>query len=212
MTSLITQWQRLQNWLKNLLQTPDATLPAATMEPARQTTPTKRLTSFFRREKVVITYHSGEIIKLDGLVLKGTAYVDESAIAGVSAPAFIDASSAQCNVFAGTLVTEGCITVESDAPEVENELEDLRDSRHTIRVNLAILEKEIAELKGIAKRTPASADVTAAKALLETAQNALMLEFALSTASSKQLGEILGQVFEAMNQSNRARHLLNACM
>jgi hypothetical protein len=104
---------------------------------------------------------------------------------------------------------------EFDAQLEENLLQDLRALRHTIRVNLTILEEEITELNAIAKNARPSADVTEAKALLEKAQGALVLDmalFALSAASSKQRGEILGQVFEAMNQSNKARHLLNACV
>jgi hypothetical protein len=97
----------------------------------------------------------------------------------------------------------------------ENSFQDLRVLRHTIRVNLSILENEIDELSAIAQKAPPSEDATAAKRLLEKAQGALLLEmalFALSAASLKQRGEILGQVFEAMNQANQARHLLNACV
>ncbi|MDR3613696.1 MAG: hypothetical protein P4L53_09015 [Candidatus Obscuribacterales bacterium] len=104
---------------------------------------------------------------------------------------------------------------EFNTPAEENPLQSLRVLRHTIRVNLSILEKEITELSAIAENAPPSADVTAAKRLLEKAQGALLLEmalFALSAASLKQRDEILGQVFEAMNQSNQARHLLKACV
>ncbi len=104
--------------------------------------------------------------------------------------------------------------VEYDMQFEENLIHDLRVSRHTIRVNLGLLEEEITELNEIAQKAPPSAAVSAAKTLLEKAQGALLLDmalFALSAASTEQLGEILGQVFEAMNQSNTARHLLNAC-
>jgi len=210
-TSLTNQWRRFHNWLKNLLRTPDVILQTAEEKPSPKATPSI-LASFFSRPKIILTYHSGDIIKFDGRVLEGTAYVDESAIAGVSSPALISASSSQCNVVAGTLVTEGNLTVESDEPPEENPLQDLRDSRHTIRMNLAILKKGITELNRVAKKAQPSADVTAAKALLENAQGALMLEFSLSAASSEQLGEILARVFEAMGQSNRARLLLKACV
>jgi hypothetical protein len=211
MTSLSSQWRRFQNWLKSFLHTPEVILQSAQEEPAKK--PTQGvIASFFSRPKIILTYQAGDIIKFDGRVLEGTAYVDESAIAGVSAPALISASSSQSNVLAGTLVTEGTLTVESDEPPEENPLQDSRDSRHTIRVNLAILEKEITELNRVANRTRPSAEVTAAKALLENAQGALMLEFGLSNASSEQLGEILSHVFAAMRQSTQARHLLNACV
>ncbi|MDR3613695.1 MAG: hypothetical protein P4L53_09010 [Candidatus Obscuribacterales bacterium] len=211
MTSLTTQWRRFQNWLENLLRTP-AIISQPTQEETAKKPTQSVIASFFSRPKIILTYNAGDIIKFDGQVLEGTAYVDESAIAGVSSPALISASSSQCNVLAGTLVTEGTLTVESEQPPKENPLQEARDSRHTIRVNLAILEQELTELTRIAKKAQPSADVSAAKALLENAQNALMLEFALSNASAEQLGEILSQVFAAMRQSTQARRLLNACV
>lgn len=91
---------------------------------------------------------------------------------------------------------------------------DQRNTRHTIRVNLVILEREISELQRIANRATPSSDVDAANALLEKARGALLLDggiFGLSNASSERLSDVLSLVFLAMRQTNRARILLNAC-
>lgn len=91
---------------------------------------------------------------------------------------------------------------------------DQRNTRHNIRVNLVILEREISELQRIANRATPSEDVAEANALLEKARGALLLDggiFGLSNASSEHLSDVLSQVFLAMRQTNRARILLNAC-
>ncbi len=69
---------------------------------------------FFKSAKSsqTITVKEGDLIPFDGLVIEGFAFVDESAISGVSTPAMIDATKGRNNVLAGTVVVEGTLTIQ----------------------------------------------------------------------------------------------------
>jgi K+-transporting ATPase ATPase B chain len=63
-------------------------------------------------EPQVITVNQGDLIPCDGIVIDGFALVDESAIAGVSTPAMIEAAPGRNQVLAGTVVVEGTLTIQ----------------------------------------------------------------------------------------------------
>jgi hypothetical protein len=91
-------------------------------------------------------------------------------------------------------------------------LENRAVLRHTISVNLEILESELSELKAIAQAAPPSAAQQSASELLQKSQAVAEAARArVQIAPNEELGKILGLVFGAMNQSTDARHLLNAC-
>ncbi|MBC7998031.1 MAG: hypothetical protein IAF58_08825 [Leptolyngbya sp.] len=60
---------------------------------------------------LIVTFNKGELIAHDGEVVEGFAFVDESAIAGVSSPVIVEASTGRNQVFAGGLVVEGSIKI-----------------------------------------------------------------------------------------------------
>ncbi len=91
-------------------------------------------------------------------------------------------------------------------------LEEQAVLRHTINVNLDILDSELAELKAIASSAPASASQLQASRLLQNSQKvAQAARTRVQIAGSDELEKMLGLVFGAMNQSTDARRLLNAC-
>lgn len=59
----------------------------------------------------IVVVSAGELIPCNGVVIEGSALVDESAIAGVSTPAFIEAGAGRCQVFEGGLVKEGSLKI-----------------------------------------------------------------------------------------------------
>ena len=88
--------------------------------------------------------------------------------------------------------------------------------RHTINVNLNILENEIVELTALtvvdANQKKPTAEQEEAKALLENAQAiASYARLHVSDKSYNELQKMLGQVYSAMNMATSARRLLNAC-
>jgi hypothetical protein len=84
--------------------------------------------------------------------------------------------------------------------------------RHTILVNLQILEGELTELQAIATTAAATQSQKKATLLLQGAKAISNSARArLQFADNAELETILGNVFAAMNQSTEARHLLNAC-
>jgi hypothetical protein len=88
--------------------------------------------------------------------------------------------------------------------------------RHTINVNLNILENEIVELTALivvdANQKASTAEHEEAKALLENAQAiASHARLHVSDKGYNELQELLGQVYGAMNLATSARRLLNAC-
>jgi hypothetical protein len=90
--------------------------------------------------------------------------------------------------------------------------DDIRELRHTIKVNLGILIRELDELSGIAKRATPSIAVSDAKKLLQSASlvaDAVPQRF--NSGDNESLGEMLTEVFGAMNKSTKARRLLGAC-
>ena len=88
--------------------------------------------------------------------------------------------------------------------------------RHTINVNLNILENEIVELTALtvvdANQKKPTAEQEEAKALLENAQAiASYARLHVSDKGYNELQKMLGQVYGAMNMATSARRLLNAC-
>lgn len=65
------------------------------------------LVSDVATKTTVISVGEGELIPCDGEVIEGCALVDESAIAGVSAPALIEDSHGRNKVYKGGLVVSG---------------------------------------------------------------------------------------------------------
>ena len=68
---------------------------------------------------VVVT--QGELIPFDGKVTDGLAFVDESAVAGVSTPVLIDSQSGRDEVIAGGVVVDGWLKIESHSPKATAE-------------------------------------------------------------------------------------------
>jgi hypothetical protein len=90
--------------------------------------------------------------------------------------------------------------------------EGVRSLRFTIIVNLEILNDELQELSAIAAQSAASEDVEQACTLLGAAQEiADGADIALSATSRDKLGDLLAEVFQAMNNAHTARRLLKAC-
>ncbi len=103
--------------------------------------------------------------------------------------------------------------------EVERETNILR---HTIAVNLSILEPELIQLKGkadaiLSGSAPLPQGVTreaaeSARGLLEKSEKAAKsVREKLETASLQDLGPMLSQVFDAMSEATDARIALGAC-
>jgi hypothetical protein len=93
-----------------------------------------------------------------------------------------------------------------------DEFDDIRELRHTIRVNCGILIRELGELSGIANRAAPSVAVTDAKRLLHKASLvADDVPHRINSGDTESLGELLTEVFGAMNKSTNARRLLGAC-
>src|SRR5579871_3011442 len=83
--------------------------------------------------------------------------------------------------------------------------------RHAISVNLGILRREHHELTRIASSHDGP-DKVQAVGLLASVQTTLSaLGTDMTRFSNRRLGNILGQVFAAMNKSANARRLLGAC-
>jgi|GEM_PF-2464655 len=88
--------------------------------------------------------------------------------------------------------------------------------RHTINVNLNILDSEIIELTALiatnTKQRAATSEEEEAKTLLQLAQTtASYARLVIAESGYDELQEMLGQVYGAMNLATRARRLLNAC-
>ncbi len=88
--------------------------------------------------------------------------------------------------------------------------------RHTINVNLNILDSEIIELTALiannTKQRTATTEEEEAKALLQLAQTtASSARLVVAESGYNELKKMLGQVYGAMNMATRARRLLNAC-
>ncbi len=88
--------------------------------------------------------------------------------------------------------------------------------RHTINVNLNILDSEIIELTALiannTKQRTATTEEEEAKALLQLAQTtASSTRLVVAESGYDELQGMLGQVFGAMNMATSARRLLNAC-
>ena len=89
--------------------------------------------------------------------------------------------------------------------------ESILHLRHTISVNLDILDSELVELNAIVTKAQPSAAREEASRLLQRAQSvATSARACMYTASSYELQETLGHVFAAMMHSTEARRLLNA--
>ena len=83
--------------------------------------------------------------------------------------------------------------------------------RHAIAVNLGILRKEHGELTRIASSQSGPDKVKAVGLLANVQATMTAVGTDMTRFSNRKLGNILGQVFEAMNKSTTARRLLGAC-
>jgi hypothetical protein len=237
----------------------------------------------------------GQLIPFDGKVIDGLAFVDESAVMGVSTPVLLENQAGRDQVVAGGVVVEGWLKIQCHSPKpaanptvpvrtdyaaslsvpevalpvsnsrvvtflvlwlcvtlsgmlfalighvtghseaislvagivgliiggyegwcllkhIKQSKEDAAVLRHTISVNLSILVAETEELSLVVARAQASPETTKASRLLTSASTcAQTTPDLLSSASKKELGKILEQVFQAMLQSTEARRLLKAC-
>ncbi len=89
--------------------------------------------------------------------------------------------------------------------------QDAQVLRHTIGVNLDILQAELVNLNPFADQVPDSADKQKALQLLKQADvTARGARQKLCIVSSWKLEALLGEVFGAMIKVTEARHLLNA--
>jgi hypothetical protein len=102
--------------------------------------------------------------------------------------------------------------------ELQNDTEFLR---HTVTVNLSILEPELVELTAVAlakSAAPPSPDGVSPEALAEAKQllagsdaAAKLIRSRVDQAKLKELGHLLTLVFQAMSQATDARIMLKAC-
>jgi len=91
--------------------------------------------------------------------------------------------------------------------------ENTRILRHTINVNLDILQSELDTLQAIAANGRSSSDCQKASELLQSsAETAKAARLRVGLSNGLELENLLGAVFFAMNQSTEARRLLNACI
>ncbi len=83
--------------------------------------------------------------------------------------------------------------------------------KHTIQVNLGLLDHELGELIPIAEQAASSPDVDRARRLLEEAEAiSLDVDLVLSIGEDAEKDELLERVFGAMNKTTQARRLLGA--
>ncbi len=95
---------------------------------------------------------------------------------------------------------------------MQENTEDLQVLRHTIAVNLSILISDLEELGKIAASAENSSATADANLLLQdSARIARSADEQINSASRREMENLLGHVFHAMNLSSRARVLLNAC-
>lgn len=85
---------------------------------------------------------------------------------------------------------------------------DERVLRHTIGVNLGILKRELDRLAPLAKSLPADDQANADKLLSGSRKTISDVEPRIATAARRELGEILRDVFSAMNASTEVHKLL----
>jgi hypothetical protein len=93
-------------------------------------------------------------------------------------------------------------------------LEETAVLRHTLEVNLDILEAELTELKAVAQAQPQASPLAVERAIQLLKYSQAIAKNArqrLQVATNEELEKTLGLVFGAMNQSTDARRLLNAC-
>lgn len=92
------------------------------------------------------------------------------------------------------------------------QLEDERELRHTIAVNLGILKRELMELQEIAKKsTVAEPSRTQANSLLAASEEtADRVQSQYEQAGLEDLRLLITALFQAMNQSTEARRTLGA--
>ncbi len=93
-----------------------------------------------------------------------------------------------------------------------DEFDDIKELRHTVRINCGILIRELGELSDIANRAPPSLATSDAKRLLQKASLvADDVPRRITSGDRESLGILLTDVFGAMNKSTSARRLLGAC-
>lgn len=89
--------------------------------------------------------------------------------------------------------------------------DDGHSLKHTIQVNLGLLDHELGELIPIAEQAASSPDVDRARRLLEEAEAiSLDVDLVLSVGEDAEKDELLERVFGAMNKTTQARRLLGA--
>lgn len=87
--------------------------------------------------------------------------------------------------------------------------DDGHSLKHTIQVNLGLLDHELGELIPIAEQAASSPDVDRARSLLEEAEDiSLEVDLVLSIREDAEKDELLERVFGAMNKTTQARRLL----
>lgn len=107
------------------------------------------------------------------------------------------------------LIVLVCVETRKNKAE---QLEDERELRHTIAVNLGILKRELMELQEFASASKAAAPSRAqAKSLLATSeQTADRVQNQYEQATMEELRSLIAALFQAMNQATEARRALGA--
>jgi high-affinity K+ transport system ATPase subunit B len=96
---------------KSSADTTQAPIPVQRTAPEEHPLPANVAAVKPHRAEKVITVNVGDVIPCDGLVIEGFAFVDESAVAGVSTAAMIDASAGRNQVIEGGVVVEGFLKI-----------------------------------------------------------------------------------------------------
>jgi len=103
-----------------------------------------------------------------------------------------------------------CVMSKKPQQKVDYTFDDERNMRHTIRVNLSILDAELDELTKRFKASGQFAEKEAVGAYLSKAREvSISVDLVVSHAAYPELTKLLGEVFGAMNGTHEARTLLD---